>query len=126
LEIVAEIVAAPGARSRAAAPGPEEIAEDVRENFLEALREVEAAEASALRALKSGVPIAIVLRAALRVGKDLVGLVQLLETFLGLFVAGIAVGMELYREAAIRLLEIVLAGASWDAEDVVVITFVAR
>ena len=45
-EIVAQIVAAPGARARTSAAGAKKIAEDVGEDFFEALAEIEAAEAA--------------------------------------------------------------------------------
>ncbi len=68
-QIVAQIVAAPGARARSSAAGAEEIAKDVGENFLEALAEVETAESSraTLRTLERGVPETIVLCPALGV-----------------------------------------------------------
>src|SRR6266849_7428902 len=54
-QIVAKIVAAPGARTRTSASGAEKIAKNVGENFFEALAEVEAAESSrALRSLEGG------------------------------------------------------------------------
>ena len=54
-------------------------------------------------------PEAIVLRAPLRIGENLVGLVEFLEAFLGVFVAGIAIGMRLDGEAAIGFLEVFFA-----------------
>ena len=109
-EIVAQIVAAPGARARTSAAGAEKIAEDVGEDFLEALAEVEATEPArtALRSLEGRVTEAIVLRAPLGIGQNLVGLVEFLESLLGFFVAGIAIGMKLDREAAVGLLQFVL------------------
>ena len=104
-EIVAQVVAAPGARARASAAGAEEIAEDVGEDFLEALAEIETAESAraALRSLERGVTEAVILRAPLGIGENLVGLVEFLEAFLGVFVAGIAIGMKLDRETCGRL-----------------------
>ena len=79
-EIVAQVVAAPGARARAAAAGAEEIAEDVGENFLEPLAEIESAETARTPAVpERRVAEAIVLRAPLGIGEDLVGLVEFLE-----------------------------------------------
>ena len=123
-QIVAQIVAAPGARTRSSAAGAEEIAKDVGENFLEALAEIEAAESSrtALRSLERGVPETIVLRAPLGVGENLVGFVEFLETFLGVFVAGIAIGMKLNRESAVGFLQFDFTGATIDAENFVVIS----
>jgi len=105
-EIIAKIITAAGARARTPAAGAEKIAKDVGEDFLEALGEVEAAERTgALRALERGVTEAIILRAAFRIGEDLVGLVDFLETLFGFFVAGIAIGMELDCEAAVGLFQ---------------------
>ena len=77
-EVIAKIVAATGARARTAATGAEEVAEDVGENFLEALAEIETAEAarSTRRALECRMTEAVVLRALLGIGEDLVGLVD--------------------------------------------------
>ena len=104
-EIVAQIVAAPSARTRSSAAGTEEIAEDVGENFLEALAEVETAESSraTLRSLERCVTEAVILRAPLGIGKNLVRLVEFLEALLGVLVAGISIGMKLNRESCGRL-----------------------
>ena len=122
-EIVAQVVAAPGARTRAAAAGAEKIAKDVGENFLETLAEIEAAESArtTLRSLERGMPEAVILRAPLRIGENLVGLVEFLEAFLGVFVAGIAIGMKLNRETAVGFLQLDFAGATIDAEDFVIV-----
>ena len=121
-EVVAQVVAAPRARAGASASGAEEIAENVGEDFLEALGEFEA-EAVALRSLEGGVTVAVILRATFRVGQHLVGFVEFLEALLGLLVAGIAVGMKLDREAAVGFLEIFLAGAAVDSENLVIVAF---
>src|SRR5277367_4131216 len=125
-QIVAQVVAAPRARARTSAAGAEEIAEDVGENFLEALAEVEAPESArtALRSLEGRVTEAIVLRATLGIGQNLVGLVEFLESLLGFLVAGIAIGMTLNGERAVRLLQLYLAGATVDAENFVVISLI--
>jgi hypothetical protein len=113
-EIVPQIVAAPSARTRSSAAGAEEIAEDVGEDFLEALAEVEAAESSrsTLRSLERGVTKAIVLRAPFGIRKNLVGLVEFLEALLGVFVAGISIGMKLNGESAVGFLQFGFAGAA--------------
>src|SRR5208282_1876738 len=105
-EIVAQVVAAAGARTRASAAGAEEIAEDVGEDFLETLAEVETAETArtTLRPLEGGVTEAVILRTPLGVGKDLVSLVEFLETLLGSLVARIAIGMKLDSEIAVGFL----------------------
>src|SRR5215472_17176972 len=68
---------------------------------------------------------AVVLRAPLRIGQNLVGLVEFLEALLGLFVARIAIRMKLDRERAVRLLQLRLAGAAINAENLVVVAFVS-
>src|SRR5215469_16415847 len=125
-EIVTEVVAAARARSSAAA-ACEEIAEDVGEDFLEALAEIETTEAarSTLRSLEGGVTKSIVLRAPIRIGQNLVGLVDLLEALLGFLVAGIAIGMELDREATIGLLEFFVASSASYAKDFVIVTLLS-
>src|SRR5208282_1811740 len=123
-EIVAQVVTAPGARTRASAAGAEEIAEDVGENFLEALAEVESAEpARTLRPLEGGVTEAVVLRAPLGIGKYLVSLVEFLESLFGFFVAGIAIGMKLNGETTVGFFQFVFAGAAIDTEDFVIVAF---
>src|ERR1039458_4601233 len=123
-KIVAQVVATPGARTRASAAGAGQIAKDVGENFLEALAEVETAEsARTLRSLKGGVTEAVILRAPLGIGKDLVSLVEFLESLLGFFVAGIAIGMKLNGESAVGFLQFDFAGAVIDTEDFVIVAF---
>src|SRR5690348_6504173 len=116
-QIVAQIVAASAARARTSTAGAEEITENVGEDFFEALGEIKPAEATrALLPLKGGMPEAIVLGASLRVGENLVGFVEFLELFLGLLVAGVAVGMVLDRQTAVRLLKLVFGGATTNAQ----------
>ncbi len=124
-EIVAQVVATPGARARASAAGAEKIAKDVGENFLEALAEIETAESTGatLRSLERRVAEAVILRAPLRIRKNLVGLVEFLEMLLGIFVAGITIGMKLNRETAVGFLQLDFAGSTIDAEDFVIIAF---
>ena len=123
-EVVAQVVAAPGARTRASAAGAEKIAKDVGENFLEALAEVETAEsARTLRPLEGGVTETVILRAPLGIGEDLIGLVEFLELLLGLFVAGVAIGMKLNGETTVGLFQFVFAGAAIDTEDFVIVAF---
>ncbi len=122
-KIVAQVVAAPGARTRASAAGAEKIAKDVGENFLEALAEVETAEsARTLRSLEGGVTETVILRAPLGIGKDLVSLVEFLESLFGFFVAGIAIRMKLNGETTVGFFQFVFAGAAIDAEDFVIVT----
>ena len=61
---------------------------------------------------RAGVAETVVEGALLRVGQHLVGLGRLLETPLGLLVAGVAVGVELHRQLAVGLLQLGRVGAS--------------
>src|SRR5712692_4903718 len=126
-QIVTQIVAASAARARTSTAGSEEITENVGKDFFEALGEVKPAEATrALLPLKGGMPEAIVLGASLRVGENLIGLVEFLEFFLGLLVAGVAIGMVLDRQTAVRLLKLVFGGATPDAQYFVIVPFSFR
>src|SRR5262249_48594946 len=117
LEVVAQIVASSGPRTRAPAPGAEEVSENIRENFLETLREVEPAEGPLpLRTLKGTVSKAIVLGTSLGIRQHLVGFVYFLEPFFGLLVAGVTIGVELDRETTVGLLQVVVGSAAGCAE----------
>src|SRR5258706_111307 len=97
------------------------------------LREIESAErvAAALKrvgaALASEVerflPQAVVLLALFFVGENGVGLGDLLELVLRVLVALVLVGMELLRQGAVGLLDLIRAGGLLHAEDVVVVLF---
>ena len=65
--------------------------------------------------------VLIVDGALLRIGEDLAGLLGLLEELLRFLVIGIAVGMVLHREAAIRLLDLRLGRRFGYVEYLVVI-----
>ena len=64
---------------------------------------------------------AVVALPGLRVREDLVRAGRLLELLLGGFVPGVAVGMELERELAVRLLDVVGGRVARDPEDLVVV-----
>ena len=108
LEIVAQVLPAPGAVTAAAT---EEVAEDVAEDVLEAgAGEIESAETAAL--LKGGVPEAIVLRAPLGIAEHLIGFRSFLEPLLRSFVSRIAIGMVLHGQLAVGLLDFLFAGVA--------------
>src|SRR5262249_34438508 len=108
VELVLQILTAARPRPPAAlATGPEEVAEQIAEDVLEAGPEVEAAEGARL---ECGVPEAIVLRTPLRVAQDVVRLTHLLEAILGGLVAGILVGVKFDRQLARGLLQLLVAG----------------
>ena len=68
----------------------------------------------------------VVLRALLRVAQDLGGLVDLLELRLGLFVAGVQVGVVLLGELSVCLFYLFLRGALFKAEHLVIVAFLFR
>ena len=127
-----EVAAALGARSRGARrassrtprPAPpaaaaEQVGEDVRER---ARVEAAARAAGARRPGAAGErvePAAVVLLALLRVAEHVVGVLDLLEALLGLGVAGVAVGVVLAHELAVRLLDLLRRRLLVDAEDLV-------
>ena len=57
------------------------------------------------------------------IAEYLVGLVHLFELLLGLFVAGVQIGVILFGLFAVRFLDLILRGALGDAENLVVIAF---
>jgi hypothetical protein len=70
---------------------------------------------------KAGMPEAIVGRALLRIREHRVRFGRLLEPFLGVLAALVAIGMVLERELPVRRLEIGFRGSTLDREDLVVI-----
>ena len=69
----------------------------------------------------AGVAEAVVEPFLLLIGEDRVGLGRFLERFLGLVIAGIAIGMELQRQLAVRALDLLFRRGALDAEDLVVV-----
>ena len=102
-----------GGEARAAEAAAEERVEEVADR----------AEALEVRRVAAGaqavVAVAVVGRAALGVGEDLVGLGRLLELLLGRGVVGVDVRVQLARERAERLLDVLLGGLALDAEHLV-------
>ena len=66
---------------------------------------------------------AVVARASLGVGKDLVGLRGFLEPRLGFLVVRVAVGVILHRELSVGRLQCGGVGIAGDPEDFVVVAF---
>src|SRR5207237_9191499 len=111
LEIAAEIGALLG--SVAAAPAAA-TAEDQVEQVERA-----AAETLAPLVAEAGVPELVVKSLFLRVGEDLVGLVELLELFFGVLVAGIGVRVNSARFAAVGGFDFARRSGPADAQDFV-------
>src|SRR5271165_607063 len=116
-----------GPRAPAAPPSAHELAEHLIEDVAEAARrlestlEAEAAGAARATLLERRMAETIIGRALLFVLQHVVGLAHFLEASLGLLVAGIAVGMVLHRELAVRLLEIFAARVSRDPQGRIII-----
>ena len=110
-KVLAAHVAAPAGPPASAAA--EHVLEDVAEHGaeIETLRAVEAAGAGARAhaAVEGGRSVAVIGRALVGILQDVVGVIEFLELLLGVLVAGIAIGVILHRELAIRLLQVVRA-----------------
>src|SRR5205823_13077932 len=120
---VAALDPPPGSRAEWGAEriaAAEERVEDVRERAEAAEPRPEAARAEAL------VSVAVVHRASLGIGQDLVSLGRLLELLLGLRIVFVHVRMKLAREPAERLLDLLLVGVPGHPQDVVRITLHRR
>ena len=125
-QVLAQVVAAHGARASTAAPSAakhvskaEDVAEDVAEVHL-----LEAALRGAGATGGEGVvAVTVVGGALLGIAQDAVGLAALLEALLGGFVAGIAVGVVLQGKLAVGTLDLDIARGAADAEDFVIIAF---
>src|SRR4029077_16749164 len=119
LEIESQIRAAGGAAAPPAAGEPEEVAEEVGK-----VREdvgIESGAARAARTGDAGVSKAIVARAFFGIAEHGVRLGGFLEPLFGRAIARIAIGMVFQREFAVRALDVLLARAFRDAENLVVI-----
>jgi hypothetical protein len=122
-----------GVGAAAAAESAEAAAEDIAEQIAQihapaAGKSVEpAAEAAALARAVGGVHAGkaelIVLGALVGIAEDLVGLVDLLEFFLGFLVAGVIVRVILQGQLAVRLFDLLGAGALGDAQHLIVVSF---
>ena len=107
-------------RPLSTSPASEQVlAEERREDVRDA---PEVREALVAAALETGLAVAVVERAALRVGEDLVRLGDVAEAPLGVGFAR-HVGMKLARERAEGLLDLGVARAALDAEQLVVVRF---
>ena len=117
--------AAGGRRSAAA----EKVAEDIAQIS-------EAAEAAAKPAAEAGARVRVEVRVDAReavlivpglfvgVGEDLIGLVDLLELFLGRFVAGVLVGVIFHGQLAVGLFDLGVGRVLLHAQYLVIISFV--
>lgn len=133
LHVVAQIGAALGAGGIGVAAAAEKIVENTAaataaaEDFAEDFEWIVEAAGSRTEAAGTGiegaVAVLIVGGALLGIAEDFVGFADFLEFFLGGFVAGIFIGMVFNGEFAVRLFDVVDAGAAFDTEHFVVIAF---
>src|SRR5574337_25041 len=108
----------------ASAPAAEHVTEDVAEGLGKAAEALGATHAAAHVGVHAGVAVLVVGGAFLRVGQELVGLLDLLELLLGGLggVTLVAVRVVLHGELAIGFLELVVRGVLGNAEDLVKIS----
>ena len=125
-QVIAQVVA----RNRAVALGTahaaaEEAGEDVLEAAKTAATEAtaEVAVTAAAEALGAVVAELVVLRALLRVGQHLIGLVDLLEAFLRFLVARVDIGMVLLGEGAVRLFDRGVVRIFVYAQNLIIVSF---
>jgi len=85
---------------------------------------MEAAGTETGTTLREGcVPKPVVCGALIRIHQDIVSFAQFLEFFLGVRVVRVFVRMKLYRELAIGAFDLLIGGASLNAQNFVVIAF---
>src|SRR5256886_13339478 len=120
IDLHLDVAAALGAGSSAARPAAEDAAEEIAE--VAEVADVEVAEVD-VAALEAAAPVrraeGVVLLALLRIGEQVVGALDFLESLLGRGVARITVRVVLARELAVGLLDLVGRGALCDAQDLV-------
>ena len=111
----------------AAEAAAEEAAENVAQVAeIEAACPVSAALARAIVGVHPGEAELVIFLALIGIGQHLVGLVDLLELLLGLLVAGVHVRVILPGQLFVCFFDLVLAGALFNAQDLVIISFVCH
>ena len=105
------------AGGRAGARGEGAAAEERLEQVADRAEAVEVGRESARG--QALVSVAVIDRAPLGVGQDLVGLGRLLELLLGRGVVGVDIGVQFAREHAKSLLDLLLGGIAGDAEHLI-------
>ncbi len=111
------------ARATAGAAATEEIAEHIAEDVGEARPAETGASAPTHVRIDAGMAVLVVGRPLAGIGEDLVGLVGLLELVLGFLVARIAVRVVFHRQATVGLLQVRLAGATLNPQNLVKVSF---
>ena len=98
-----------------------EIAEHLVKNVGKARREAGSTGRARSAFLKGSVAVAIIGGAALFVLEDVVGLVDYLELAVVALAVGVAIGMMLHGQFAVRFLDLVRAGVPGNPEGVIVV-----
>ena len=123
-----------GAGGRTAAKAAESTAKSAAKDIAKDVAQVHAAKTTAEPACTAAVGSRIVgvyagkaeliiALAFLRVGKHIVGFVDLFELFLGFFIAGVQVRVVLFGKFAVGALDLGIRGVFADAQHLVIISF---
>ena len=120
-----------GAGRRTAAKAAESTAKSAAKDIAKDVAQVHAAKTTAEPACTAAVGSRIVgvyagkaeLIIALRVGKHIVGFVDLFELFLGFFIAGVQVRVVLFGKFAVGTLDLGIRSVFADAQHLVIISF---
>ena len=123
-------VGAAGTAETAKATAAEQIAEDIAqvntacaETAAKAATEAAAGLAGPIVGIDPSETELVIALALVRVGKNIVGLVDLLELFLGVLIAGVQVGVVLFGQLAVGAFDLGIGGVFADPQHLVVITF---
>ena len=122
-------VGAAGTAETAKATAAEQIAEDIAqvntaaETAAKAATEATAGLAGPIVGIDPSETELVIALALVRVGKNIVGLVDLLELFLGVLIAGVQVGVVLFGQLAVGAFDLGIGGVFADPQHLVVITF---
>ncbi len=119
-QVRATLAAGAAAASRPRAAHAEQVVEDVREGRGDVPEAARRAARAAM--LECGMAEAVIGRALLAIGEDLIGLVDLLEPPLARLVAGIAIGVPLHGKLAERRLQLAVDDGALDLKHFVIAT----
>ena len=127
LELVLQVLPCLG-RVAALAVHAAHAAEELVENAPHAAQVAEAGKVEAAAAAPEGILRAVhaelvVARPLFRVGQDLVGLVQLLEAGLGVFIVGMQIRVTFLGQLPVGLFDVFLGGVLRDAQHLLIVSF---
>lgn len=101
-------------------------AKEISENISENIREIHPGEiksAGSTGSVEGGMTKLIILPPLLRIAQNRIGLRCLLEFLLGILVAGIHIRMIFFCQLSVSFLDLLLAGISVHAKDLIIISF---